>query len=218
MYSVESAVTALSEYLEERPADPFPWRKRREPFLILISELMLMRTRADLVVNVFNDFIERYPSPEALLEAEASEVEAVLRPLGLVKRIPFFIKAAVYICENYPDGIPADRKSLKKIPGVGRYTADAVLAFAFNESIVPADVNVLRWLSRITGLQMTHQTKGSPELRALLPTLAPLGGRTAYKLIDFIRDICRPRKPRCEVCPIVSHCHHGMTLREMNAT
>lgn len=214
MFELEPAVNALATHLQKEATEPFPWREEHRPFLVLISEMMLMRTRADLVVDVFVQFAERYPTEEELAEASLDELEALLTPLGLVKRIPFFRKAARYICEHHPNGLPAERKSLEQIPGVGRYTADAILAFAFDKTVVPADVNVLRWISRVTGLSMTHESKGSQEIRALLPELAPLGGRRAYKLIDFVRNTCRPRKPRCKECPIRQYCHYGTDQRE----
>jgi A/G-specific adenine glycosylase len=209
--AMRRAVAALAAALDTVPAAPFPWREEESPFLILMSEFMLMRTRADLVVDVFNGFRLLYPTPAALAAAPPEEVATLLTPLGLLKRIPFFQRAAAYINEHYPDGLPGDRKALEEIPGVGLYASDAVLAFAFDLPVVPADTNVLRWMARVTGLPMTHSSKGSAELRALLPELTPLGGRNAYRLLDFIRDVCRPRKPQCEVCPIRLYCHHGST-------
>jgi A/G-specific adenine glycosylase len=208
----EEAVAVMEAALKPAPLQPFPWRDERSPFLILVAELMLVRTRADLVVPVFNRFKTIYPTAESLAQAQPENLVELLASLGLLKRIPLFQKAAVYIHEHLSEGLPSDRKSLETIPGVGRYTADAVRAFAFDQAVVPADVNVLRWISRVTGLPMVHSSKGSAELRALLPVLTPLGGRTAYKLIDFIREICRPRKPRCADCPIRSFCHYGRSV------
>lgn len=209
MKDLERAVANLAASLEKTPVEPFPWREKQEPYPILISEMMLIRTRADLVVDVYTMFIKRYPEASKLAAAEETELERLLEPLGLRKRIPFFRAAGEYIDEHFPDGLPSDRKELQKIPGVGRYTADAVLAFAFDLPVVPADVNVLRFISRITGLPMTHPSKGSKEIRGLLQELEVLSGRKAYKLLDFIRNICRPRKPDCINCSVRENCHFG---------
>jgi A/G-specific adenine glycosylase len=187
----------------------FPWREENDPFHILIAEMMLIRTRADLVVPVYLQFIRQWPRPDDLVCAADEQIAQTLVPLGLPQRIPFFKQAAKHIIENHAGVVPSKRKDLEKIPGVGRYVAEAVLAFAFNQPIVPADVNVLRWISRITGLEMISSSKGSKEIRLLLPRLAPLGGRQAYKFLDFLREICRPRKPACDECWIQILCHYG---------
>ncbi len=203
---MEASVDVLERTFAGQAAACYPWRETGDPFRILMSELMLVRTRADLVVEVYREFIERYDGPVALASAPPGEVERLVEPLGLLKRLPYYRQAARYLVEHHAGAVPANREDLKRVPGVGPYTADAVLAFAFDLPRVPADVNVLRWLSRLTGLPMTHASKGSAELRSLMPNLEPLGGRKAYKLLDFTRDVCRSRRPRCDKCPVKDHC------------
>lgn len=212
-----SAVYVLSEALDKVPVDTFPWREEDRPFLILLSEMMLIRTRADLVVNVYVNFVKRFPTPEQLAQGDDEEVASLLTPLGLSKRIPLFKKAAIYISEKHSDRLPRDRKALEKIPGVGPYTADALLAFAFDMSVTPADVNIFRWISRVTCLPMKHSSKGSKTIRQLLPCLEPLSGRKAYKLIDFTRNVCRSRVPQCKGCPIIDSCCYGLSWRNMSS-
>lgn len=209
MNSIFPAVRHLSEHLETVTSHPYPWREDSEPFLVLVAEMMLVRTRADLVIDVYKDFTTLYPTAVDLANASEKDVTALLTPLGLRKRIPFFKQAAQYICDHYPNGLPEDRNLLERIPGIGRYTSEAVLAFAFDVAIVPADVNVFRLISRVTGLPVGHKSKGSKEVKSVLPELVPLGGRKGYKLLDFTRNTCRSRKPQCSDCPILQFCEFG---------
>jgi A/G-specific adenine glycosylase len=108
--------------------------------------------------------------------------------------------------------------ALLAVPGLGLYTAVAIAAFAYAAPEVPADVNILRFLSRLTGLPMTHPTKGSAELRALLTLLSEAeGGPTPEALLDFTRLVCRPRRPLCEDCPVQAVCAHFMMQGEPSA-
>ncbi len=201
------AGTELSRY---RIAETgLPWRKYRTPYRIFLAEMLLVRTRTDVVAGHFERIISKYPTIEALALANENELREVLRPLGLSKRVPYLIKAAHYICDNHNGEVPADFESLLKVPGIGKYTATAILTFAYNQDLVPADVNVLRFVSRFTGLEMGHVTKGSQELRVLLPLLSEANvGLSAENLLDFTRLICKARKPKCKVCPLSDHCSY----------
>lgn len=186
-----------------------PWRKYRTPYRIFLAEMLLVRTRADVVADHFERIASRYPTIEALALADETELREVLRPLGLSKRVPYLIKAARYICENHGGEIPADVENLLKVPGIGAYTAAAILTFAYGQGLVPADVNILRFVSRFTGLEMVHATKGSQELRDLLPLLSEANvGLSAENLLDFTRLICKARKPKCHLCPLSERCSY----------
>ncbi len=155
-----------------------PWRNVRTPYRIFLAELLLVRTRSDVVARVFEEIALRYPDVLAL--------------------------------EHHQGRIPEKVEELMKVPGLGLYTAAAVAAFAYGSSEVPADVNILRFLSRLTGLPMKHPTKGSPELRALLPLLSrEQGGPEPEKLLDFTRLICHARRPRCGECPLQDDCWYA---------
>lgn len=186
-----------------------PWRKYRTPYRIFLAEMLLIRTRTDVVADHFERIASRYPTIETLASADETELREILRPLGLSKRVPYLIKAARYICENHNGEIPADVESLLKVPGIGAYTAAAILTFAYGQGLIPADVNILRFVSRFTGLKMGHPTKGSQELRDLLPLLSEANvGLSAENLLDFTRLICKVRKPKCYICPLSEHCSY----------
>lgn len=188
-----------------------PWRRIRTPYRVFLAELLLVRTRSDVVARLFEGIAARYPDVLTLANADQEELAISLEPLGLRKRVPFFPKAARYILEHHEGRIPKKFEELMKVPGLGLYTAAAVAAFAYGSSEVPADVNVLRFLSRLTSLPMKHPTKGPPELRTLLPLLSSdRGGPEPEKLLDFTRLICHARRPRCPECPLRDECLYAV--------
>lgn len=186
-----------------------PWRQYRTPYRIFLAEMLLVRTRADVVARLFEEAASRYPTIERLASADENELREVLRPLGLSKRAPFLKKAARHICDKHNGEIPTEVEDLLRVPGIGSYTAAAIATFAYGQGLVPADVNILRFLSRLTGLEMKHVTKGSQELRDLLPFLSEKNvGLSAENLLDFTRLICRARKPKCNECPLSEQCSY----------
>jgi len=193
-----------------KPDDSLPWRKDPSPYRIFLAEFLLIRTRWDVVARVFEDIVARFPDLHSLARASEEEIAEALAPLGLRKRVPYLKKAAIYLLERHGGQIPPDLEALKKVPGLGDYTAAAIAALAFGKDVVPADVNVFRFLSRLTGLPMEHPTKGSAALRTLLPLLSPgRDGPSAAVLLDFLRVVCRPKAPRCPQCPLRTICVFG---------
>lgn len=184
-----------------------PWRKLRTPYRVFLAEFLLVRTRADVVGKLFDSIVERYPDMHSLASASEQELASVLEPLGLRKRVPLLLRGAQHIVEKYKGRVPKTVKELMRVPGLGAYSAVAIAAFAYKQSEVPADVNILRFLSRLTGYPMLHITKGSRELWSMLPLLSQdVGGPEPERLLDFSRLICRPGLPRCELCPVREEC------------
>lgn len=184
-----------------------PWRKLRTSYRIFLAEFLLVRTRADIVARLFELVFEKYPDMRSLAEASEQELALALEPLGLRKRVPLLLRGANYIVENHKGKVPETIQELLKVPGLGAYSAVAIAAFAYGLPEVPGDVNILRFLSRLTGFPMVHQTKGSKELWSMLPLLSPdVGGPSPENLLDFSRLICRPGPPRCELCPVFDEC------------
>lgn len=185
----------------------YPWRQKPTPYRVFLAEMLLIRTRADVVARVYNDILEKYPNINKLARANERKLQEDLHPFGLSKRVPYFIKAAKFIREEFSGDIPNNIENLLKIPGVGLYTATAIATFAYGQPLVPSDVNILRFISRLTGLEMENKTKGSKQLRDLTSYLSEgQTGLTAERLLDFTRLICRPRNPLCEQCPLTKHC------------
>lgn len=187
--------------------DDLPWRRKRTPYRVFLAELLLVRTRADVVIRIYETVFDHYPDIYSLATADEDELQEELYSLGLPKRIPYIIKSAQHICEVHHGQIPNDLDDLLKTPGLGFYTAPAIAAFAYGQTFVPGDVNIFRFLSRITGLKMEHKTKGSTQLRELAHILSEnCTGLPAEKLLDFTRLTCRSRNPLCEECPLTKFC------------
>jgi A/G-specific adenine glycosylase len=156
-----------------------PWRRTRDPYAILVSEVMLQQTQVDRVVPRYLRWLERWPTAEALAAARADEVIREWQGLGYNRRAVNLHRAARRVADR---GWPGD---LTELPGVGPYTAAAIRAFAFGEPVLPLDTNVLRVQER-TG----H-------------VFAPEVGQA---LMDLGRTLCIARVPRCEACPLAGGC------------
>ena len=156
-----------------------PWRRTRDPYAILVSEVMLQQTQAARVVPRYVAWLERWPTVDALAGASADDVLRAWQGLGYNRRALNLHRAAREIAANgWPD-------ELTELPGVGRYTADAVACFAFGRAVLPVDVNVRRVLER-TGGSFDHTC--------------------AQALMDLGATVCIARVPRCGECPLAEEC------------
>jgi A/G-specific adenine glycosylase len=169
---------ALLSWFDEHGRD-LPWRKTRDPYAILVSEVMLQQTQVARVVPRYLDWLERRPSVEALAAATAADAIREWQGLGYNRRALNLHRATRQVAA---DGWPDD---LTELPGVGRYTADAVARFALDRPVLPIDVNVRRVLDR---------TEGS------------FGPASAHALMDLGATVCLARIPRCGACPLASGC------------
>ena len=156
-----------------------PWRKTRDPYAILVSEVMLQQTQVERVLPRYVAWLERWPSLEALATASAGDVIREWQGLGYNRRALALHRAAQVIAAN---GWPVD---LTRLPGVGPYTAAAVRNFAFGEAVLPVDTNVSRVQER-TGHEFGHQC--------------------AQALMDLGATVCLGRVPRCGACPLAGSC------------
>ncbi len=156
-----------------------PWRRTRDPYAILVSEMMLQQTQVDRVVSRYIEWLERWPTPQALCDAPLGDVIRAWQGLGYNRRAVNLHRAAGRVGRG---GWPSD---LTELPGVGRYTADAIACFAFGEPILPVDTNVKRVLDR------SGQS---------------FGAGSAQALMDLGATVCLARVPRCGRCPLARAC------------
>jgi A/G-specific adenine glycosylase len=156
-----------------------PWRRTRDPYAILVSEVMLQQTQVERIIPRYLRWLERWPTAESLAAAPRSEVIREWQGLGYNRRAVNLHRAAERIAES---GWPDD---LIELPGVGRYTADAVARFAMEEEVLPVDVNVARVLERTGGR---------------------FGAGSAQALMDLGATVCLARVPRCGACPLAEKC------------
>ena len=162
-----------------RSARDLPWRRTRDPYAILVSEVMLQQTQVERVVPRFERWIDRWPTAEALAAASRADVIVEWQGLGYNRRAVSLHRAATHVAAK---GWPAD---LTVLPGVGPYTAAAVRNFAFGEAVLPRDVNVERVERR------TEHAFSAPAAQALM---------------DLGATVCLARVPRCGECPLAAEC------------
>jgi A/G-specific adenine glycosylase len=187
----------------------FDWRETKDPYAILLSEVLLQRTQAPQVSSHFKNILCQFPTPTALSAAPYDEVYEALRPLGLAKRAQTLVAMARVLVENFEGRVPQDRDLLAGLPGVGRYIASATLCFAFGLRIPIVDTNVIRIFSRYFGIiSNERRPKDDPQLWKVAEMLLPRKNIEEYNwaLIDFAALVCTARKPSCQACPMSREC------------
>jgi A/G-specific adenine glycosylase len=175
---------------------PLPWRETREPYAVLVSEVMLQQTQALRVVPYFERWLMVFPDPAALAAAPTRAVLDAWSGLGYNRRALALKAAAAHVAEH---GWPEDLESL---PGVGPYTAAAVGSFAFGAQVAAIDTNVRRVLARREG------PRAPAALRARVAELVPEGRAATFNqaMMELGATVCRPRTPQCAACPVQAGC------------
>jgi A/G-specific adenine glycosylase len=190
-------VTLLASWYADHGRHDLPWRQTRDRWPILVSEVMLQQTQVPRVLDAWPDFIDRFPTPGVMADASAGDVIAAWGRLGYPRRARRLWEAAGRIDAG---GWPED---LTALPGVGRYTAAAILAQAEDTDVPAVDVNVRRVVERCTGSLL-----GERAAEAAMRTVGrPLRGRDRLlALMDVGATVCRPREPGCHRCPLRHRC------------
>jgi A/G-specific adenine glycosylase len=185
---------------------PFPWRRGKEPFHLLLAEMLLRRTSAAHAIRVWERLVQRYPSAAALAEASIPELEAILKPAGLAHRRALALRQiARYLVQHWGGLVPAAPQDLMAVPRVGRYAAHAVASFAYGLPFAVADANVVRVLGRFTGRPMPQEGYRVPKWVWRAVERYGGGAPFNYALLDLGALNCG-RKPRCSQCPLRSGC------------
>jgi A/G-specific adenine glycosylase len=192
----------------------FPWRHTSNPYEILVAEKLLQQTAAhEIVVRAFRLFTTKYPSPEALANAEIGDLEAVIAPLGLHYRAKEIKALACALVQHYDGSIPREMRLLMGLPGIGDYTARAILSFAYGQDVPIVDTNVARFLYRVFALPGPFPSNPARKkgLLDLAAGLLPFGRSRDFNLaiLDLCALICTAAEPQCGVCPIQPFCHYG---------
>jgi A/G-specific adenine glycosylase len=214
----EAAAFARKALLKwsDQSARLFPWRITSDPYKILMAEMMLRRTQARQVVDVYNLFVSRYPDVASLDQAPAVEVTEVLRPLGLSWRAANFKILAHEIVTQYGGSIPRDRQRLLSLTGIGPYVAEAVRCFAYHEPSTIVDTNTVRVTARYFGFNYNPESRRRSTVIDAVSHLVdqhePV--RSNYALLDFAATVCLARKPRHNTCPLAQHCVYYKRLQQ----
>ena len=178
-----------------------PWRRTRDPWAVLVSEVMLQQTQVDRVIPRWHEFLAVYPTPAACAVAGLGDVLRLWQGLGYPRRARNLHAAAsaVTALSAFPDTL----EGLLALPGVGNYTARAVLAFAYESPAAVVDTNIARVFARMAGRRLTAR-----EVQAAADAALPGEQVWAWNqsLMDLGALLCRPRAPGCDRCPLADHC------------
>jgi len=183
-----------------------PWRKTRDPYAILVSEILSHQTQIARVIPVYEALLKRYPTAQAMALAPVEAVKAITDPLGYKIRGGWLHAAALRVAEG--GGVfPATMEDLRGLPGVGRYTAGAVMSFAHQRDAAVLDTNVARLLRRYFGVTAAASAR-THELWSLAAAVIPKGKGYLINqaLMDLGAMICRAKAPRCNACPLRRSC------------
>jgi len=186
-------------------ARDLPWRLTRDPYRILVSEFMLQQTQVSRVLDYYAPFLRRYPSIEALARARGSAVREAWDGLGYYRRAANLHRLAKEVVRRHRGVVPADPSELRRLPGVGPYTAGAVATFAYERPVAAVDTNVSRVVRRVFSCQTAKGTRTMAQL------LQPKSGKTAWKFNQALMElgalVCAARAPKCAECPVNSLCN-----------
>ena len=181
-----------------------PWRRRFDPYAIWLSEVMLQQTRAEVVRNRYTSFLERFPDMASLAAANEEEVLAAWSGLGYYRRARNLHAAARWIVERHEGLFPQDPAAATALPGIGRYTAHAVLSIAYQLPLAAVDGNASRVLSRLCLLPTRSVGRVWEEADRLLDAERP--GHANQALMELGAMVCLPVKPACARCPVAIVC------------
>src|SRR5579862_3789297 len=195
----------------DRHRRTLPWRARPgetpDPYRVWLSEIMLQQTTVVAVDKYFRRFVARWPDVEALAAASLDDVRAAWAGLGYYSRAANLHRTAGIIAREPGGRFPREAAALRKLPGIGAYTAGAIAAIAFDAQEAAVDANAERVLARFFAVE-TPLPKAKPELRRLAQTLVPekRAGDFAQGLMDLGALICTPKRPACAGCPWKRDC------------
>lgn len=186
-----------------------PWRGRKDPYAVWVSEIMLQQTRVEAVIPYFEKWMRLFPGVRALAAASEQEVLHAWEGLGYYSRARNLHKAAKIVVERYDGEIPRDLEALRMLPGIGRYTLGAIASMAFGMDVAALDGNIKRVYARIFDIdEPVDSLAGEKILWQIADENLPKGQAGDYNqaLMDLGATICLPRRPRCLICPVMELC------------
>ena len=193
----------------------YVWRRKKDPYEILMAEIMLQRTRADQVEPVYLDFIKKFPNVRKLNKATEKEISEYFGRLGLLWRAKLVKRLAKEVVHRFHGEIPKDRDLLLSLPAVGEYMADAVLCFAYRKDVAVVDANVCRVIERVFGISTKGEARRDRRFRSLAQEIVPSGKANEFNwaMIDLAALVCTPHNPKHDVCPTNKFCSYYQKLK-----
>jgi A/G-specific adenine glycosylase len=194
----------------------FPWRITSDPYKILIAEIMLHRTQASQVEEVYKTFVEKYPDFKSICKTGKLKILSELSRLGLKWRAKFLYQLSCTLSQDYNGIIPFDKGKLLALSGVGPYISSAFLCFAYDSPEPILDTNTVRVIGRLFGLKITDSSRRSKKFEDLMKELVNLGNCRLFSLtlIDFADAICKSKNPLCNKCMLNTICDYYSDIIE----
>jgi A/G-specific adenine glycosylase len=192
-----------------RAQRPLPWRGTADPWGVLVSEIMLQQTQVVRVQEYWTRFMARYPTVEELASSSFDEVRGHWAGLGYYARARNLHATAQAVVADHGGRLPDDPSLLRRLPGIGRYTAHAVASLAFGRDVATVDTNIDRVLGRVFALRAQPRTSArARRVWAIAASLVPRGRSSDWNqaLMDLGATICVARRPRCAGCPVRRAC------------
>ena len=204
-----------------RAGRDLPWRTTRDPYRVVVSEVMLQQTQVSRVLEYYPAFLERFPSIHHLAAARPRAVREAWDGLGYYRRAENLQRMARLVVRRHDGLLPRSPGALRLLPGIGPYTAGAVACFAYEQATAAVDTNVARVLRRVFGERrrradaQTHGMSEARRLRQLAESLQPRSGRAAWTFNQALMElgalICTARRPNCPACPVRKGCAFNQT-------
>ncbi len=201
----ENPAGQLVDWFRSRSRD-VPWRAETDPYRIWIAEVMAQQTRIAVVRERYDEFLASFPDIHSLATAELDTVLKAWEGMGYYARARNLHRAANEIVTRHDGSLPQEPEALRELPGVGPYTAGAVASLAFGRPEPAVDGNVRRVLSRQLDVEKPSAALLDREVRLLLAAAEAPPGEVNQALMDLGGEVCKPRNPRCDQCPISSSC------------
>ncbi len=201
-------IHALETWYKKNKRD-LPFRKTHDPYRIWISEIMLQQTQVDTVIPYYESFIKRFPHVSDLAKADQEQVLKMIEGLGYYRRFRYMKKTAEIIMSDHNGHFPKTYKDLLELPGIGTYTASAIMSIAYNEPYAATDGNVIRVFSREEGIEGDmRKAKNKRKIQSVNQSLIEQAEPTIYTqaMMEIGALICTPKNPACETCPLNGTC------------
>ena len=195
----------------------FPWRQSSNSFHVLVAEVLLRRTQANRIVRPYLELIERYPDTWDMAEANVDWLREWFRPLGLVNRANLLVHAAKTIVEKHGGEVPRELSQIENLPGLGLYSARAILCLAHGGAVPMIDESSGRLLRRLLGLASTRPAYSDRRLLRHAEALIPHGACRPFNLglLDIAAAYCHVNSPDCVHCPLSSLCSQGRQVNKI---
>ena len=190
-------------------ARDLPWRRTSDPYAIWLSEIMLQQTQVATVVAYYERFLKRFPTISHLAQAHEQDVLKLWEGLGYYRRARQLHAASRVVASQHAGEFPCDFEQIRALPGIGRYTAGAIASFAYNDRQPIVEANTIRLYCRLLGIEEDPRSKAVQQklwqfAEEILPARNP--GQINQALIELGSQVCKPRQPLCDACPVARHC------------